>query len=129
MAALVIPPVVIAFRVAFIGVNDERLLTLGELSVGNNVDAFVADEPEAWLFAFARPRVAIGIAEAAIGGGICFSARNDLAHRMIGKVNMVDLTRLRAAAANADERAASPRSARRSGGRAVGSWCPVDRRR
>ena len=43
------------------------------------IDALVTDEPEAGLLALSRTGAIVGVAEAAIGRGILFAARDDKA--------------------------------------------------
>ncbi|MNL52323.1 hypothetical protein D3C87_1754860 [compost metagenome] len=47
ISALVVPVIRVAHRIAFLGIDDERTLSLGESSVRENVDALVADQPQA----------------------------------------------------------------------------------
>ena len=83
MPALVIPPVVAALGVALVRIDNERLLALGELAVGDDVDAFVSHKPEAGFLTLAWSGAVIGIAKAAIGGRVLFPARDNLAHRLM----------------------------------------------
>jgi hypothetical protein len=46
VAALVVEPVRIADRVAFLGIDHERGFAFGEPAVRHDVDAVVADQPE-----------------------------------------------------------------------------------
>ncbi|CEG10577.1 hypothetical protein BN961_04017 [Afipia felis] len=82
MAALVVKPVRVADRMTFLGIDDERAIALSELTVRHDVDTAVADQPEAWFLTFAGLEAVIGIAEAAIGGGIGLTA---LDHRADGR--------------------------------------------
>ena len=79
MAALVVEPVGMADRMAFLGIDHERAITLAKLAVRHDVDAVVPDKPEAGLLALARLDAIVGIAEPAIGGGVGFSAFDDRA--------------------------------------------------
>lgn len=44
VSALGVPVIRVALRIAFLGVNDERTLSLCKFSVGENVDALVTDQ-------------------------------------------------------------------------------------
>jgi hypothetical protein len=76
LVALVVVPVRIADRTAFLGIDHKRTVALGKLAVRHDVDTVVAHEPEAGLLAFAGPEAVIGITKPAIRGGVRLSARS-----------------------------------------------------
>ncbi|ACM30945.1 conserved hypothetical protein (plasmid) [Rhizobium rhizogenes K84] len=77
MVALVLPIVRIGLRIALFGIDDERPLPFGELTVGEDVDALVADQPKTGLLIAARKYSVVGIAETAVEVGIQPSAHHD----------------------------------------------------
>lgn len=88
MVAFVVPVVGIGGGVALLRVADERSLSFGQLAVGQDVDAFVADQPEAGLLALSRLEAIVGIAESAIGGRIGMPRAMTSRTFSSGKVNM-----------------------------------------
>jgi hypothetical protein len=114
MLALVVPVVGVGLRIAFLGVDDERPLPLGELAVGHDVDALVTDEPDAGLLVLAGREAVVRVAEAAVQESV--DAPRIITARTTETVNVnitasVTLPTRRAGSAGAP--AASPRSPRR----------------
>ena len=59
VAALVFPPVDVTLGVALIGIDNERFLPLGQLAVGQDVDALVTIQPQAGRLALSRTRAVV----------------------------------------------------------------------
>ena len=109
VAALVLPPVDIARGMALLGIDNERLLPLGQLAVGQDVDTLVTNQPETGLFALAGAGAVIRIAEPAIGCGIGDAPFDDLPHGQNGKCeHLPHLTPQYGSAGAADVPAAWP---------------------
>ena len=99
---------------ALLGIDDEGARSFGQFAVGHDVDALVADQPEAGLLALAGAGAVIGIAKAAIGGSIGNVAIDDLADGENGKCKYRShLTPLRGREGAANAPAAWQRSPRR----------------
>ncbi len=88
MPVLVVPPVGIADRVAFIRIDHEGALTLGELAVGEEIDALIADQPKSRLFILTGLDAVVGIAKSPLTAASAMPRSMTLRTPRIGNVNM-----------------------------------------
>jgi len=77
VALLIVPPIGVAKRMAFLGIDDEWTLFLDEFAIRHDVDALVAHQPEPRLFVLAGSQPIMRIAEPVVGGGIDDTAVDD----------------------------------------------------